>query len=54
MPAPAERYNVLFIISDEHHRRVLGCYGNKLVQTPHIDRLAREGAGRRPEPAGSR
>ena len=41
--APAQNYNVLFIISDEHHRQVLGCYGNKIVQTPHIDRLAREG-----------
>ncbi|MGP1397707.1 MAG: sulfatase-like hydrolase/transferase [Inquilinaceae bacterium] len=35
--------NVLFIMSDEHSRRVAGCYGNPIVQTPHIDRLAAEG-----------
>jgi choline-sulfatase len=36
-------YNVLFIISDEHHRNVLGCYGNDIVETPNIDGIAREG-----------
>ena len=30
-------------MTDEHTRKVLGCYGNKIVKTPHIDRLAREG-----------
>ena len=35
--------NVLFILSDEHSRRVLGCYGNKLVKTPHLDALAARG-----------
>jgi choline-sulfatase len=35
--------NVLFIMSDEHSRRVLGCYGNEVVRTPHLDRLAAEG-----------
>ena len=35
--------NVLFILSDEHTRDVTGCYGNKIVKTPHIDRLAARG-----------
>jgi len=35
--------NVLFIMSDEHSKRVTGCYGNDIAQTPHMDRLAREG-----------
>jgi choline-sulfatase len=35
--------NVLFIMSDEHSRRVLGAYGNKVIRTPHMDRLAAEG-----------
>lgn len=35
--------NVLFIMSDEHSRRVAGCYGNPVARTPHIDRLAAEG-----------
>ena len=35
--------NVLFIMSDEHSRRVVGCYGNDTVRTPNIDRLAENG-----------
>ncbi len=35
--------NVLFIMSDEHSRHVLGAYGNGIVKTPHLDRLAGEG-----------
>ncbi|MFB6173312.1 MAG: sulfatase [Halobacteriales archaeon] len=40
----ADRPNVLFIHTDEQRADTLGCYGNDLVETPHIDRLAREGA----------
>ena len=35
--------NVLFIMSDEHSKRIAGCYGNDVVRTPNIDRLAAEG-----------
>jgi choline-sulfatase len=35
--------NVLFIMSDEHSKRVVGCYGNQLIRTPQIDRLAEQG-----------
>jgi choline-sulfatase len=35
--------NVLFIFSDQHSRRVLGCYGNQTIRTPHLDGLARRG-----------
>jgi choline-sulfatase len=35
--------NTLLIMSDEHSREILGCYGNRLVRTPHLDRLARRG-----------
>lgn len=35
--------NVLFLFSDEHQRDALGCYGHPLVQTPHLDALARRG-----------
>ncbi len=34
--------NVLFLVSDDL-RPELGCYGNKLIQSPHIDRLAARG-----------
>ena len=40
--ADTTRPNVLFIIIDDL-RPELGCYGNKLIQTPNIDRLATEG-----------
>ena len=41
-PASAEVRRVLFIAVDDLGP-ALGCYGNTIVQTPHIDRLARTG-----------
>ena len=38
-----EPLNLLFILSDQHSRNGLGCYGNPIVQTPHLDRLAEQG-----------
>lgn len=35
--------NVLFVVSDDLSPTALGCYGHKLVQSPNVDRLAREG-----------
>ena len=35
--------NFLFIITDQHRADHLGCYGNTLVKTPHIDALADTG-----------
>lgn len=40
---PAPRPNILFIMTDDHAAAHVGCYGNPLVKTPNIDRLAREG-----------
>lgn len=35
--------NLLFILSDEHRRDIAGCYGNDIVRTPTLDRLAKRG-----------
>lgn len=35
--------NVVLLISDNQNKSDCGCYGNPVVQTPNIDRLAREG-----------
>ena len=37
------RYNVLFIISDDLTYTALSCYGNKVCNTPNIDRIAARG-----------
>ena len=35
--------NLIFILSDEHNKRVLGSYGNPFIRTPCLDRLAARG-----------
>ncbi len=37
------RPNVLWICADDHAPYVCGAYGNKIVRTPNLDRLATEG-----------
>lgn len=38
-----EKPNIVFIIADDVSQDDIGCYGNKAVKTPNIDRLASEG-----------
>lgn len=38
-----ERPNIVFIMVDDLGYADLGCYGSQAIQTPRIDRLAREG-----------
>lgn len=35
--------NILFFFTDEQRKDTLGCYGNNIISTPNIDRLAHEG-----------
>ena len=39
----AKRPNIVFILTDNHGAWTLGCYGNKDIRTPNIDRLAAGG-----------
>lgn len=39
----AKRPNIVLIVSDDHGTDALGCYGNPIIQTPGLDRLAADG-----------
>lgn len=41
--ASAARPNIVLIVADDHGPEALGCYGNRVIQTPHLDALAAEG-----------
>ena len=36
--------NILIILSDDHAYQAISAYGSRLMKTPNIDRIAREGA----------
>jgi arylsulfatase A-like enzyme len=38
------RPNIIFIMTDDHAAHAIGAYGSKVNKTPHLDRVAREGA----------
>jgi len=41
--AEKRRPNIVLFVSDDHGLEAIGCYGNPVVQTSNIDRLAAEG-----------
>ena len=41
-PAPAAPRNVVLFVADDHGQDA-GCYGNKVLKTPHLDALAADG-----------
>jgi arylsulfatase A-like enzyme len=43
-PAGATRPNIVFIMTDDHAAHAISAYGSTINQTPHLDRLAKEGA----------
>ncbi|KQM69277.1 sulfatase [Pedobacter sp. Leaf216] len=42
-PPTAKRPNIIIIVSDDHAYQAISAYGSKLMQTPNIDRIAKEG-----------
>ena len=44
MPTGSDRRpNIVMVVADDHGREAVGCYGNPVVSTPNIDRLAAGG-----------
>jgi arylsulfatase A-like enzyme len=44
MPPGTSGPNVLFLMTDQQHHQTLSASGNRLISTPHLDRIARQGA----------
>ena len=42
-PAQMSRRNIIFIMCDDMGYGDLGCYGQQLIETPNLDRMAKEG-----------
>ncbi|WP_205510689.1 sulfatase family protein [Longitalea arenae] len=42
--AGTARPNIIFIMADDHAYQAVSAYGSRLIQTPNIDRIGREGA----------
>lgn len=38
-----DRPNLLFLFSDQHSQKIAGCYGDPIIQTPNLDKLASTG-----------
>ncbi|MEQ9376852.1 MAG: sulfatase [Imperialibacter sp.] len=41
--AEKKRPNIVFIMSDDHAYQAISAYSNKLIETPNIDRIAKQG-----------
>jgi choline-sulfatase len=39
----SQKPNLLFLFSDQHAQKITGCYGDEIVKTPNLDRIAKNG-----------
>ena len=42
--AEKEKWNIVYIMCDDHSYQTISCYDGRFVRTPQIDRIAQEGA----------
>ena len=40
---PSEKPNIIWIQSDQHNPAMIGAYGDTIIKTPNLDRLADRG-----------
>ena len=43
MAAAAQRYNIVYIMTDDHTAQMMSCYDKSHISTPNLDRIARDG-----------
>ena len=41
--AAQARYNIVYIMTDDHTAQMMSCYDNRFVETPNLDRIAADG-----------
>ena len=39
----SDKPNIILFVADDHGKDALGCYGNQIIQTPSLDKMASEG-----------
>lgn len=43
LAAAQNRYNIVYIMTDDHTAQMMSCYDNRYVETPNLDRIANDG-----------